>query len=130
MIVLDASATVDLLLTGEHQESLTEAILRADGVAAPDHMAVEVLSVLRGLVRAQKVTVTRAEQVLDDLQDMPIMWFETRNHVRTAWRLRDNASAYDAVYVALAHELDSVVVSLDRRLQRAFPGTVKAPADI
>jgi predicted nucleic acid-binding protein len=35
------------------------------------------------------------------------------------WELRQNLTAYDAVYVALAEVLDTVVLSCDRRLARA-----------
>ena len=37
------------------------------------------------------------------------------------WALRDNLTAYDAVYVALAEALDSTLLTCDGRLARA-PG--------
>jgi predicted nucleic acid-binding protein len=37
------------------------------------------------------------------------------------WQLRDNLSAYDASYIALAESLDCTVVTADARLGRA-PG--------
>jgi predicted nucleic acid-binding protein len=38
-----------------------------------------------------------------------------------AWELRTNLSAYDALYVALAEQLDAPLVTADARLARA-PG--------
>ena len=38
-----------------------------------------------------------------------------------AWELRTNLSAYDALYVALAEQLDAPLLSADARLARA-PG--------
>jgi predicted nucleic acid-binding protein len=37
------------------------------------------------------------------------------------WALRQNLTAYDAAYVALAEALDTVVLTCDRKLARA-PG--------
>ncbi len=38
------------------------------------------------------------------------------------WQLRDNLSAYDACYVALAEELGCALLTADQRMTRA-PGT-------
>ncbi len=40
------------------------------------------------------------------------------------WALRGNLSAYDAVYVALAEALDTILLTWDRRLARA-PGLAR-----
>ena len=37
------------------------------------------------------------------------------------WELRDNLTAYDATYVALAEAIEAPLVTMDRRLARA-PG--------
>jgi predicted nucleic acid-binding protein len=39
--------------------------------------------------------------------------------MRRIWDLRDNLSAYDASYVALAESLDTVLLTGDERLARA-----------
>jgi predicted nucleic acid-binding protein len=41
--------------------------------------------------------------------------------LQRVWELRDNLSAYDASYVALAELLDCTLLTADRRLSRA-PG--------
>jgi predicted nucleic acid-binding protein len=41
--------------------------------------------------------------------------------VTRAWKLRENVTAYDAMYIVLAEALDATVVTCDRPLARA-PG--------
>jgi predicted nucleic acid-binding protein len=38
--------------------------------------------------------------------------------VRRIWQLRDNITAYDAAYIALAEVLDATLVTSDRRLRQ------------
>ena len=69
MWVLDASAAAELLL-GTDRGLDVEAALGADDIYAPQLLAVEVLSVLRGMVRGGHLAVRRAEAALDDLEDL------------------------------------------------------------
>ena len=58
------------------------------------------------------------------LEDLHALDLERHGHeplLDRVWELRENLTAYDAVYVALAEVLDAVVLSCDRRLARA-PG--------
>jgi predicted nucleic acid-binding protein len=45
-----------------------------------------------------------------------------------AWELRDNLSAYDACYVALAEGLDCALLTADNRLARA--PSVRCPVTV
>ena len=51
----------------------------------------------------------------------PARRHQTRSLWPRAWELRTNLSAYDALYVALAEQLDAPLVTADARLARA-PG--------
>ena len=131
MIVLDASAAAALLL----RQPAVDGILREiDGheLAAPELMAVELLSVLRGWVRSAQLEEARAREVLEDLELLGIAWYPERPLLLLAWSLRDNATAYDAIYLALGHSLSDAadqirVLTLDRRLARAFPQSTVVP---
>ena len=81
----------------------------------------EVTSVWRGLVRGGRVPAARVEAALDDLRDLPIQRVEHTSLLPRCWELRENLSAYDATYVALAEALDAPLVTADARLARA-PG--------
>lgn len=58
---------------------------------------------------------------IDDLLNLPITVYPTAALGRRAWELRDNASAYDACYVALAEALGCSLATADQRLAHA-PG--------
>lgn len=131
MIVLDASAAAALLMNQPAAPSISRAAA-GHGLAAPDHMGVEVLSVLRGWVRSSQIPESRARDALDDLEDLRIDWFPTRSLLRGGWKFRDNASAYDGIYLALAELLGEpgagvFVLTLDERLARAFPDLTRLP---
>jgi predicted nucleic acid-binding protein len=98
------------------------AIVAAVGTAemvAPELITVEVLSTLRRLERQAQVMKDRTAEAVADLVTAPLRRLPTLSLVDRMWRLRDNLSAYDACYVALAEALDCSVISGDQRLARA-----------
>ena len=74
---------------------------------------VEVVQALRRLVRAGDVPPDRAEEALDDLVGIDILRHSHIDFVGRAWDLRDNITAYDAMYVALAEAMDAPLVTCD-----------------
>lgn len=79
----------------------------------------EVLSVLRRFVRHGRISAPHAEVALARLVAWPIRRVPHRNLVQAAWRYRNNVSAYDALYVALAKTRDLTLLTVDARLSRA-----------
>jgi predicted nucleic acid-binding protein len=117
MIVVDASAITELLLQTELGTRVERRIYRDDDdLHAPHLLDVEVLSALRRLVRAGEVPVERAEEAIDDLGLLRIVRHGHLDLTTRAWELRQNYTAYDAVYLALAESLDATVVTCDRPL--------------
>lgn len=122
MIIVDASALTELLLQTPLGSRVEARLFRgADDLHAPHLLDVEILQALRRLVRAGQLPADRAQEALDDLAD-----FNIRRHAHTdflgrAWELRDNLTAYDAIYVALAEALGARLVTCDVPLAAA-PG--------
>lgn len=85
---------------------------------APHLLDAEVLSALRGLVRADLVDGVTAATAIRGLQDMRLRRHPHVGLVETAWRLRENVAMYDAMYVALAATLELPLVTTDGRLAR------------
>jgi predicted nucleic acid-binding protein len=123
MLVVDASAVTELLLGRPVAEQVSDHFV-AHGLDlhAPHLIDVEVLNALRRVVALEQASQSRAEEALADLLDLPIERYPHDVLVPRVWQLRDNFSAYDATYVALADALADTPVSLltaDARLARA-----------
>jgi predicted nucleic acid-binding protein len=122
MIVVDASAITELLLQTELGDRVERRIYRDDeDLHAPHLLDVEVLSALRRLVRAGEVIPERAEEAIEDLGSLRIIRHGHLDLASRTWELRENLTAYDAVYLALAESLDAIVVTCDSPLSAA-PG--------
>ena len=117
MIVLDASAIVLALLNdGDARRSLA-----TEAVATPHLADSEVASAmraqwLRGSISAGDAGVAVARWAQLGVRRFPVIGLLAR-----VWELRDNLTAYDATYIALAEELGCELLTADARLARA-PG--------
>jgi predicted nucleic acid-binding protein len=60
------------------------------------------------------VRAERAAEAIEDLQELRIYRHGHVDLATRAWELRENFTAYDAVYLALAESLDATVVTCDR----------------
>jgi predicted nucleic acid-binding protein len=123
MIVLDASAALELLLRAGRHPALVERVLRSgETVAAPHLLDLEVTQVLRRFVMAGELTEVRAREAIEDLRAMGIAKYPHTEFLERVWQLRANCTAYDAVYIALAEVLGAALITCDARLADV-PGT-------
>lgn len=117
MIVLDASAALELLLRAADRPGLVTRILRSgESIAAPHLLDLEIAQVLRRFVTAGELTAARAREAIEDHLAMGIARYPHDGLLDRIWELRANCTAYDAAYIALAEALDAVLVTCDRRL--------------
>src|SRR5438093_6442115 len=115
MIVVRASAIEELLLRTERGILVEARIIREPGdLHAPHLLDVEVLSAMRRLVQTGEVTADRAAEAIEDLALLRIARHGHLDFARRAWELRQNFTAYDAMYLALAESLDATLVTCDR----------------
>ena len=121
MIVVDASAMVELLFDTELGRRVDERILGVEPLHAPHLLDIEVLQVLRRLARAGQVSATRLREAIEDLALFPITRHGHSSLLERVFELRGNLTAYDAAYVALAEALDAARVTCDKALAKS-PG--------
>lgn len=115
MIVADASAALAALLNaGPARKSLA-----SEQLHVPHLIDSEIANGLRGLVARREVTAGAGWGALDAWRRMGMVRYPVAGTFGRIWQLRDNLSAYDASYVALAELLDCPLVTIDRRLSRA-----------
>ncbi|RIK93402.1 MAG: VapC toxin family PIN domain ribonuclease [Burkholderiales bacterium] len=122
MIVLDASAALEVLLNDRLAANVARRIFDpTESLHAPHLIDVEVAQVLRRIVRKKEMTVERGAQALDDLRRLPLSRYPHSLLLDRIWSLRDNASACDATYLALAEALDAPLLTCDAALA-TIPG--------
>lgn len=122
MIVVDASVIIEVLLQTEAGRAITGTLLDGrDTLHAPHLLDVEVAQVLRRFVMRGELYESRAREAIDTLRQFPLRRYSHEPLLGRIWALRENLTAYDAAYVALAEGLRSPLVTRDRRLAAA-PG--------
>jgi predicted nucleic acid-binding protein len=125
MIVLDASALVELLLGTQMGRSVATRIADpAISLHVPHLADVEVAQTLRRYVREGGLDAASGAEAIDDLSALDLQRHSHEPLLGRVWALRQNLTAYDAVYVALAEALDAKLLTCDSRVARA-PGMAR-----
>ena len=117
MIVVDASAMLETLLRTAAAARVEDRLFDpGETLHAPHLLDVEVAQVLRRYARTGEIDAERCGAALADLADFPVTRYPHDFLLPRVWELRDNVTAYDAVYVALAEALEAPLLTRDRRL--------------
>ena len=120
LAVVDASVLTAFYTADDPQRAAVFARLAAgDSLLAPAHLDAEVVSALRGLARRIDSLQRAAPTALRHLAGLPVRRMPIAPLLQRIWELRDNVTAYDAAYVALAERLNAPVLTCDARLVAA-----------
>ncbi len=99
MIVLDASALVELILGTAGGQVIAERIADpAEGLHVPHLADIEVAQALRRYVRDGDISAATAAAALADLRALDLQRHAHEPLLDRVWELRSNLTAYDAVY--------------------------------
>jgi predicted nucleic acid-binding protein len=112
VIVVDASAAVSALLN----DGQARRLIAAESVHAPHLVDAEVVSVLRRQVAAGVLLESDARRALVVWKQLGLIRYAASPLLERVWELRGSVTAYDAMYVALAENLDCALVTADARL--------------
>ena len=112
MIVVDASAAISALLNaGPARRALGESQLHV-----PHLIDTEVANGLRRMVVSGEIDAGVGWNALDTWRHLGLIRYPVFSFLDRVWQLRDNVSAYEACYVALAENLGSTLVTADARI--------------
>jgi predicted nucleic acid-binding protein len=124
ILVVDASAAVDLLVRSDPGERVRQFLADTDDISLVTvaHLDAEVLSALARLHRGDVLNPAEVAVLLDRLATMAMRRLAiTGSLLQAAWSLHDNVSARDALYVAAARAVRGQLLTTDDRLARAVP---------
>ena len=124
------SAEVAALLSAEPgAESIRERVASpGETLHVPHLFEIEVLHAMRSLTFRGTVSPERARLALSRLRNTRLVRYPHTPLMERIWGLRENLTAYDAAYIALAEALDAPLVTTDARLALA-PG-IRATVEV
>ena len=117
MIVVDASALLEALLRTPSAKAVEDRLFApGQTLHAPHLLDIEVAQVIAA---NGEIDGERGRMALIDLADFPLRRYPHDFLLPRIWTLRNNLTAYDAAYIALAEALDVPLLTRDRRLAAA-----------
>ena len=120
MIVLDASAAVELLKKTDRGEQVAQRIFApGETLHAPHLLDLEVAQVLRRHVAQRYLSAEQGQGALDYWSAMSIERHPHDPYLARIWDLRHAFTAYDAAYVSLAEALEATLLTCDRKMLAA-----------
>jgi predicted nucleic acid-binding protein len=126
LIVIDASAVIELLINSPAGARVADCIFRDDvSIHAPHILDLEVAQVLRKYVFSKEMTAQRASEAIDDFSDLSINRYPHFDFLARIWQLRSSMTSYDAAYVSLAEALDATLLTCDAKLRRSHGHSVR-----
>ena len=122
MIVVDSNVLAYLYLPGEYSTA-AEALLEQDSDwAAPILWRSEFRNILAGYLRRKAITFEQANSLQREAESLlEGAEFELESHAVLELVRDSDCSAYDCEFIALAMKLDTKLITMDKKLLRAFP---------
>jgi predicted nucleic acid-binding protein len=122
MIVVDSNILAYLYLPCEFSNA-TEALLEQDSEwAAPVLWRSEFRNILAGYMRRDTLTFEQASSLQAEAEAlMNGQEFEVESRAVLELVRKSDCSAYDCEFIALAELLDTKLITMDKKLLRAFP---------
>ena len=116
--VIDASVLVKCLITEPNSAIARREVAAASRLVAPDFILIEIASIAAKKVRRGDIPKAFGAQVIDEAEIMLGELVPSAPLIREAFNLSAShgVSVYDGLYLALAMQRDSVVLTADLRL--------------
>ena len=122
MIVVDSNVIAYLYLPGEYTSAAEALLVRDPDWAAPILWRSEFRNILAGDLRRKAITFEQANSLQSEAESLLAgAEYELDSHAVLELVRDSDCSAYDCEFVALAQKLNTQLVTMDKKLLRAFP---------
>jgi predicted nucleic acid-binding protein len=122
VIVVDSNVVAYLFLPTEHTKRAESLLQREPDWSAPILWKSEFRNILAAYLRRGVLSFEQAFSVQREAEEMLSGFEYDVDSLAVLGLVRSSdCSAYDCEYVALAMQLDTQLVTMDKQIQRAFP---------
>ena len=122
MIVVDSNVVAYLYLPGEHTADAEALLERDPDWASPVLWRSEFRNILAGYLRRRMLTFAQVCELQREAEDLLAgSEFEIESEAVLELVRDSDCSAYDCEFIALAIKLDTKLVTMDKKLIKAFP---------
>ncbi|NNM53471.1 MAG: type II toxin-antitoxin system VapC family toxin [Spirochaetales bacterium] len=124
IVVVDASAAVEIALANQYAKLFSELIEESDLVMAPDTFSSEITNVFWKYATFSKLSVQKCESAIDTCIDLVDDFISTKLLCREVFleSLRTKHSSYDIFYLAVARRNNALLLTRDKRLRTLAEG--------
>jgi predicted nucleic acid-binding protein len=123
MIVVDTNVIASMYLNSEHSHQAAQALLKDSHWIAPALWRSEMRNVLAHYLRKQILSLDIARQIMEEAISLMIGHeYDVVSHQVLDLVASSTCSAYDCEFVALARDLDILLITTDRQILKQFPG--------
>jgi len=130
MIVVDANLIGNLLIKSDHSPLAVQVFEKDPDWYAPILWQSEVRSIVTSYFRHHRLTLDKGYQIMDEAHGLMTDHerFVSSNLV-LEFVGTSRCTSYDCEYVALAKDMNLTLVTFDKQVVGAFPGTAVFPQD-
>jgi predicted nucleic acid-binding protein len=122
MIVIDTNVLAYLYLPGEYTAAAETLLEQDSDWAAPILWRSEFRNILAGYLRRKAITFEQANSLQREAESLlQGAEFEVESLAVLELVRNSDCSAYDCEFIALAMKLDTTLITMDKKLLRAFP---------
>ncbi len=119
IIVLDASAAIEIALHRTHSNTFREILRNSDLVVAPDTFPAEITNVFWKYAAFSAMPVDQCEKGIDYCIDLIDDYIETKTMCREVFSesIKNDHLAYDLFYLIIARRYNALILSRDEKMK-------------
>jgi predicted nucleic acid-binding protein len=120
IIVLDASAAIEIVLEKESADHFRESLKKSDLVLAPDTFPSEITNVFWKYASFSNMSKEACDKGIDYCLDLIDDYIETKELCREVFSesINEDHPVYDLFYLILARRYNATLVSKDKKMKK------------